>query len=149
MPTIVGILTFMSRINSILGLSEPKKSWISWYFYTYEHLKFLAQLSWAWKKFYNLGAWIAGTTFDWNQFLCSQAFLSLWSYTVILITVCSNSMKSVFCPLSELPQWGDTKEFHCIPISFYWEIYFSQNFSQNSTVSWTVWESDKALDYQF
>ena len=26
MPTIVGILTFMSRKNSILGLSEPKKS---------------------------------------------------------------------------------------------------------------------------
>ena len=25
MPTIVGILTFMSRKNSILGLSEPKK----------------------------------------------------------------------------------------------------------------------------
>ena len=26
MPTIVGILTFMSRENSILGLSEPKKA---------------------------------------------------------------------------------------------------------------------------
>ena len=26
MPTIVGILTFMSRKNSILGLSEPEKS---------------------------------------------------------------------------------------------------------------------------
>ena len=26
MPTIVGILTFMSRKNNILGLSEPKKS---------------------------------------------------------------------------------------------------------------------------
>ena len=26
MPTIVGILTFMSGKNSILGLSEPKKS---------------------------------------------------------------------------------------------------------------------------
>ena len=25
MPTIVGILTFMSRKNNILGLSEPKK----------------------------------------------------------------------------------------------------------------------------
>ena len=55
MPTIVGILTFMSRKNSILHLSEPDKSWISWYFYTYEHLKFHAQLSWAEKKFYNLG----------------------------------------------------------------------------------------------
>ena len=29
MPTIVGILTFMSRKNSILDLSEPKKSRIS------------------------------------------------------------------------------------------------------------------------
>ena len=25
-------------------------------FYTYEHLKFHAELSWAWKMFYNLGA---------------------------------------------------------------------------------------------
>ena len=56
MPTIVGILTFMSGKNSILGLSEPKKNWISWYFYTYEHLKFHAQVSWPWKKFYDLGA---------------------------------------------------------------------------------------------
>ena len=54
MPTVVGILTFMSGKNSILGFNEPKKSRISWYFYTFEHLKFDAQLSWAWKKFYNL-----------------------------------------------------------------------------------------------
>ena len=54
MPTIVGILTFMSRKNSIIGLLEPGKSWISWYFYIYEHLKFHAQLSWAWKTFYKL-----------------------------------------------------------------------------------------------
>ena len=44
-PTIVGILTFMSGKNSILGLSEPFKSQISLYLYTYEHLKFHAQLS--------------------------------------------------------------------------------------------------------
>ena len=56
MPTIVGILTIMSRKNSTLSLSEPKESRTAWYFYTYEHLKFHAQLSWAWKKFYNLGA---------------------------------------------------------------------------------------------
>ena len=43
MPT---ILIFVGRKNSILGLSDPEKSWISWYFYTYEHLKFHAQLSW-------------------------------------------------------------------------------------------------------
>ena len=50
MPTIVGILTFMSGKNSIVGLSEHKKCHISWYFYPYEDLKFHAQLSWAWKK---------------------------------------------------------------------------------------------------
>ena len=55
MPTIVGILTFMSRKNSILGLYDPEKCWTSRCFYTYEHLKFHALLSWAWKKFYNLG----------------------------------------------------------------------------------------------
>ena len=55
MPTIVGILTFMRGKNSILGISEPKNSRISWYLSTYEHLKFHAQLSWARKKFYNLG----------------------------------------------------------------------------------------------
>ena len=27
-----------------------------WYFYFYDQVKFHAQLSWAWKKFYNLGA---------------------------------------------------------------------------------------------
>ena len=45
MPTTVGILTLMRGKNSILGLSEHIKSRISLYFYTYEHLKFHAQLS--------------------------------------------------------------------------------------------------------
>ena len=44
MPTIVGILTFVSGKNSILGLFEPKKGDFL-YYYTYEHLKFHAQLS--------------------------------------------------------------------------------------------------------
>ena len=56
MPTTVGILTCMSRKNIILGLSEPEKCWVYWhFFYTFRHLKLQAQLSWAWKKFYNLG----------------------------------------------------------------------------------------------
>ena len=58
MLTIDGILTFMSGKNSILGLSDPKKSITYWHFYTYEHLKFHAQESRAWKKFYNLGPWL-------------------------------------------------------------------------------------------
>ena len=55
MPKTVGILTFMSRKTSILGLSGPekkKKKHDFLYFYTYEHLKFYAQLSLARKKFY-------------------------------------------------------------------------------------------------
>ena len=44
MPTVVGILTFMSRKNSIIGLSEPRKAEFL-YFRTHEYLKFHAQLS--------------------------------------------------------------------------------------------------------
>ena len=54
MPIIVGILTFMSRKNSILGFLSPKNAKFPDIF-IYEHLKFHAQLSWAWKKFFNLG----------------------------------------------------------------------------------------------
>ena len=43
--TSVGILTFISRKNSSLGLSVPKKTDFLIFFYTYEHLKFHAQLS--------------------------------------------------------------------------------------------------------
>ena len=45
MPTIVGILTFMSGKNSILGLSESENNRIPCYFYIYENLKFHGQLS--------------------------------------------------------------------------------------------------------
>ena len=45
MPTIVGILTFMSRKNSIIGLSVPLNAEFFLYFYTYELLIFHAQLS--------------------------------------------------------------------------------------------------------
>ena len=45
MSTVVGILTFMSRKNSILGLSEPEKMLNFLIFHTYEHLKFHAQQS--------------------------------------------------------------------------------------------------------
>ena len=40
MPTTVGILTFMNGKNSILGLSEPKKTELLDIFYSYGHLKF-------------------------------------------------------------------------------------------------------------
>ena len=51
MPTIVGILTFMSRKNSILGLSEPENKLMFLLFYTHKHLKFYAQLSLACNTF--------------------------------------------------------------------------------------------------
>ena len=95
MPTIVGILTFMSGKNSILGLSEPEKCWISWYFHTCEQLNFYAQLSWAWKKFYNLGpryAFIGSNSFIIILFClpckCDQLFkvniFSKWSKIIPL-----------------------------------------------------------------
>ena len=72
MPTFVGILTFMSRKNSILGLSDPEKHWISWYFHIHEQLNFYAQLSLAWKKFYNL---VPSETVRWNMEKYEQRYL--------------------------------------------------------------------------
>ena len=56
MPTVVGILTFISRINTISEGFKAIKIVIYHHFTFYEHLKFYAQLSRAQKKVYNLGA---------------------------------------------------------------------------------------------
>ena len=56
MPTIVGILTFISLMNATSERLKARNFFIYRYFSFYEQLKFRAQLSWAWKKFYNLGA---------------------------------------------------------------------------------------------
>ena len=45
MPKTVGTVTFMSGINSILGLPEPEKAEFLDIFYSYEHLKVHARLS--------------------------------------------------------------------------------------------------------
>ena len=58
----------MSGKNSILGLSELNINQISWYFYNYEHLKFHAQVSWAWKKFYYLGPWMTFNVAEMNEY---------------------------------------------------------------------------------
>ena len=47
MPTTVGILIFMSRKISILGLSQLEEMLNVLIFYTYEHLTFHAHLTWA------------------------------------------------------------------------------------------------------
>ena len=57
MPTIVGILTFISLINTTSERLKARNFFICRYFSFYEQLKFHAQLIWAWTKFYNLGAW--------------------------------------------------------------------------------------------
>ena len=58
MPTIVGILTFMSRKNSGLGFYEPEKCWISWYFLYLWALKISCSTEFSMKKVYNLGSWL-------------------------------------------------------------------------------------------
>ena len=45
MPTIVGILTFISMINTPPERLITRNFFICWYFNVYEHLKFRAQLS--------------------------------------------------------------------------------------------------------
>ena len=56
MPTSVGILTHMSIINTVFESLKAGKVFIFQSLSFYEQLKFHAQLSWAWKKFYNLWA---------------------------------------------------------------------------------------------
>ena len=57
MPTIVGVLTVISMINTSSTVWK-QEIFIFQNFSIYEQLKFHAKLSWAWKKF-NLGAWSA------------------------------------------------------------------------------------------
>ena len=57
MPTIVGILTFISMINTTSERLIARNFFTFWYLSFYEQLKCRPQLSWAWKKFYNLGVW--------------------------------------------------------------------------------------------
>ena len=54
----VGILSFISMINSTAEILKARNFFIFRYFSFYEQLKYHAQLSWAWKKLYNLGAWL-------------------------------------------------------------------------------------------
>ena len=51
MPTIVGILTFISMINRTSEGLKAKNFFICGYFSFYEQLKFRALLNLAWKKF--------------------------------------------------------------------------------------------------
>ena len=63
MPTIVGILTLISRINTAFENFKAFKIFI-YKNYVYEQLKFHTQLSWARKKYYILGARSTSETFS-------------------------------------------------------------------------------------
>ena len=67
--TIVGILTFISMINTTSERLKARNFITLRYFSFYEQLKFRAQLSWAWKKFYNLGACLSLTIALWMIWL--------------------------------------------------------------------------------
>ena len=91
MPTIVGILTFISMINITSERLKARNFFIWWHFSFYEHLKFRSHLSWAWKKFYNLRARIVESI--WAQKALDLIFLLFvfsvkWSREVILLILC-------------------------------------------------------------
>ena len=58
MPTIVDNLTFINMINTTSGNLKASIVFIFQHFSFYEQLKFDAHLGWAWKKLYNVGAWL-------------------------------------------------------------------------------------------
>ena len=70
MPTIAGILTFISMINTTSARLKARNFFICRYFSFYEQLKFRAQLSWAWKKFYNLE--VRKKVCHWQAKSCSE-----------------------------------------------------------------------------
>ena len=68
MPTIFGILTFISMRNATAERLKARNFFICRYFSFYEQLKCCAQLSWAWRKFYYLRAWLMRWCFKKNIF---------------------------------------------------------------------------------
>ena len=72
MPTLVGILTFIRKINTTSERLRGRNFFICRYLSFYEHLKFHAQLSWAWKKLFYLGAWSAIVLYE------CQWYLEVW-----------------------------------------------------------------------
>ena len=80
-------------LTKVLNFFHAQLSWASsaelsmkkvlffWYFYLYDQVKFHAELSWAWKKFYNFGAWINYICIQSAQCLCiSQTFQTAWMH---------------------------------------------------------------------
>ena len=78
MPTIVGILTFISMINKTSESSKERQIFIFQHFSFYEQLKFHAQLSWAWKKFKTSGPGLIQLIWDGPLYIKSlQVIISI------------------------------------------------------------------------
>ena len=87
MPTIVGILTFISMVNTTYESLKAIKVFILKHCCWYEHLKLYAQLRWARKKFYNVEAWNLfssrkknhrTTLLPFISFLCNTSIWTEW-----------------------------------------------------------------------
>ena len=106
MPMIVGILTFISRIDihhlSVLGMIFFN---FSVFYFSIRSWNFHAQLSWAWKKFNNLGACPQFLTTYWNCITISWAHrigflqLNLQKYIIQPVYLLSNVCFGYRCPM--------------------------------------------------
>ena len=118
MPTIVGIFTFISIINTTSERLKPRNFFFCRYFSFYEQLKFRALLSWAWKKFYDLGARGSNSIWCWLSDIIRKSFkvsytLYNWpvrtivwnNFTVISMYALRSRMKIVWILISWLMRY--------------------------------------------
>ena len=120
MPTVVGILTFISMKNATSERLKAINFFICRYFSFYEWFKFRAQLSWAWKEFYNLGPWMI---------CCRYMYI-----TVYQITYSCACMVVTFTESANLDDMLQVS-LHCFP---YWliEVLFVLINCENVWLSW-------------
>ena len=112
MPTIVGILTFMSRLNSTSERLKARNFFICRYFSFYEQLKVSAQLSWAWQKFYNPGAWFYNSLQ--NSYVhtglqirvCNSHIVFVLFHRMYMRTRQSTSRSSEYSPSTHMESWN-------------------------------------------
>ena len=65
----------------------------------YEHLKFHAQLSWAWKKFYNLGTWCLINDF-------SSIWYALWDKFMTVGRILFDEVTAEYIWICTISQWS-------------------------------------------
>ena len=97
MPTFVGIITFIRRINTSDESLNTKNTYLFQRFSFYEQSKFYAQLSWAWKKLYLL------------RFFC----------LVFAMHLCASVMCYVYVPCGHLlgKGWPLGSRLWCLTVS--------------------------------